>query len=126
MSAPPELIAEITALGDTIRQLKLNKEPIAEQVAKLKELKALLPPDIKPTKAEDVSATKKAGGGKKSKQPSTKLVLKVPKVSSAMYMVAAALSPPGAAKHWNSSWAAWKCYRVGELRLNSRDSRNLR
>ena len=82
--SPEALAAEISTLGNQIRELKLAKSPFADEVARLKELKALLPPPPPKTEADTKDGGDKSGKGKKSdkKAVSNKLVLKTPKVSS--------------------------------------------
>lgn len=85
--SPEELTAEISTLGNRIRELKLEKKPVADEVARLKELKALLPPPPPKSEAELAKeAADKAGKGKGKKtgpKEQGKLVLKTPKVSFA-------------------------------------------
>jgi hypothetical protein len=92
-SSPPAqpdeaLLAEITSLGDTIRQLKLSNQPFAEEVAKLKELKGKLP--SAPEKPKVDQGGGKGGKGSKKKGLEAhggKLQLKVPKVSQEIVQV---------------------------------------
>ena len=85
-TSPSDLAAEISALGDRIRALKASKEPFAEEVVKLKELKTRLPPPPPKTaeqiKEESDKTVKQKKGDNKGKGAHGKLVLKVPKVSS--------------------------------------------
>ncbi|KAL7414313.1 hypothetical protein BDY24DRAFT_386502 [Mrakia frigida] len=83
-STPPsDLVAEISALGDRIRTLKASKEPFAEEVVKLKELKAQLPPpppkSAEQIKEESDKSVKQKKGANKGLGAHGKLVLKVPK-----------------------------------------------
>lgn len=80
-AAPPsaDLEAQIVTLGNRIRQLKIDKQPIETELAELNKLKALAPKKEKPAGAAGPSA---AGGKKGDKKPaaSSRLILKVPKV----------------------------------------------
>ena len=98
--ASDALVSEIAVLADKIRELKLAKEPFTDELARLKELRAQLPPPPPKTEQEIKEANEKSGKGKKApKVPSTKLILKTPKVSAAPVPVAPsselALTRPG-------------------------------
>lgn len=81
-AAPPpaDLDAQIAVLGDRIRQLKVDKQPITAELAELNALKALKPKTDKPAPAAGSGSGKKAAGGAGDKKPSSRLTLKVPKV----------------------------------------------
>ena len=82
--ASDALVSEIAVLADKIRELKLAKEPFTDELARLKELRAQLPPPPPKTEQEIKEANEKSGKGKKApKVPSTKLILKTPKVEAA-------------------------------------------
>lgn len=80
MSSPilQDLPTQIAALGQTVRQLKLDKQPCSAEVEQLKALKALLPKSDAPLSVP--VAVSQKGKSKVGQEAHGRLSLKVPKV----------------------------------------------